>query len=76
MADLRVARVAGMRSGKRGQTVRLSISLPYALWLRASSPDRSASATVQDALRLMVRSEDQSVHNLYRLTMGKDSPLW
>ena len=76
MADLRVAPVAGMRSGKRGQSVRLSISLPYDLWLRASSPDRSASRTVQDALRLMIRSEDQRARDLYVLTMGKDSPIW
>ena len=57
-------------------TVRLSVSVPYDLWLRAIGPDRPASRTIQDALRLMVRSEDQRVHDLYRLTMGKDSPLW
>ena len=57
-------------------TVRLSVSVPYDLWLRTIGPDRSPSRTIQDALRAMVRSEDQRVHDLYRLTMGKDSPLW
>ena len=56
--------------------MRLSVTIPFDLWARTIGPDRSASRTIQDALRLMVRSEDQRTRDLYRLTMGKDSPLW
>jgi len=52
--------------------MRLSVSVPYDLWARTIGHDGSPSRIVQDALRLMVRSEDQRLRGL----LGKDSPLW
>ena len=52
--------------------MRLSVTVPYDLWARTIGHDGSPSRIIQDALRLMIRSEDQKLRDL----LGKDSPLW